>query len=130
MRLKFIKKNVINVPKLKIDAKTSRLPEAMTTMADIAIPAISTVNIGTPPFEILENTLGSTSFRDIENKALEPPIIEARITEVVAKSADMATNSRISKLFVATVRAVSIGAADVPKICQFTKPTAISETPM
>ena len=111
-RLKLINANVNSVPKLKMDASASKLPDATTTIRAIEIPLIITVIIGMPLSEILEKTYGITSCRAMQNKALEPPIIDDNITEVVAKSADMATNSSIQMLLVATPRAVSSGAVD------------------
>ena len=83
-----------------------------------------------PFFEILENIPGRTSCLDIEKRALEPPIIEDKITEVVAKRADIATNSKSQKLLVAWVKASSTGAVEWPNICQLTSPTATKDTPI
>ena len=120
--------NVIRVPKLKIDASWDRLPDETIIIKDMEIPVIITVNDGMPFFEILENIIGRDLCRDIEKRALEPPIIEDKITEVVANNADMATNSNMNKLLVATVKAASTGSVDIPKICQFNNPTAIKAT--
>ena len=81
-------------------------------MIDIEIPHINTVKNGIPLLEILEKIFRITSCLAIENRALDPPIMEDKITDVVAKIADIATNSRIQKLFVATVSAASTGAVD------------------
>ncbi len=125
-----MKKNVINVPKLKIDAINSRLPSVAIMINAIAAPLTNTEWVGIPFFEILANTPGITRCLAIEKIALDPPRIDAMVADVVANSAEMDTNFNSTMLLVATPRTTSRGASEVPIIFQSTSPTSTTATPI
>ena len=128
MRLKFMKKNVISVPKLKTCARVARSPPDKRTMADMTTETRMTEINGTPAPETLLRDGGRRFCRAIANKAREPPKILAMTTEAVAKSAAIDMYPRISGFCVATIRALSRGASEVASTDQFTRPTATIET--
>ena len=113
-----MKKNVSRVPKLKMDASQSRLPPVRRTIPLMTIPHNSIVNTGTPRREMVDSTSGRTPRRAIANRARDPPMMEAMITEVVANSADTATNSRMKILSVTAFSANSSGALEDPSASQ------------
>jgi hypothetical protein len=125
-----MKKKVINVPKLKIDASSSILPFETRMINAIAAPLISTVKVGTPFFETAAREPGITRCLAIEKRTLDPPRIAAMVADAVANSAEMEMNFKMKILPVAAFSASSSGALEVPIIFQFTSPTSTTDTPM
>ena len=129
-KLRLMKKNVSKVPKLNREASQSRFPPVTRTIPLMIIPHKSRVNTGTFCREMVASFFGRTPWRAMAKSARDPPMREAMITEVVAKSADIATNCRMKILLVTVFSANSSGALVDPRSFQSTTPTATIETLM